>query len=120
MNVIKLCLVGLVCALFLFYATLLHAVIVNNTPLAGEDPVKQPSVELPRGVEFDVVLLKYNDDCNTKDLPIAADRVMKLVDGGRVVSYPDSYVPVIVNKDRLKEVQDRLGDQVLPLTPGLK
>lgn len=77
---------------------------------------------LIRHYEIDVLLIKYYGSGAEamRDQPEIQQRVRQAVGCERIVTYPDSYVPVIINKDRMAEVQKLLGPEMLPLTPGLE
>jgi hypothetical protein len=72
--------------------------------------------KLPANVSVDFVLLKYHgniDGVQWLD--------MDKYPGGCVITYPDSYVPIIVPKTRLEEVKKLLGDsEICILRDGLK
>lgn len=100
-----------------------------DVPAQSLPPDNVQSASLPcrvvytaRHYDVDVLLLRYFGD-GEEAMQDSEEllRKMKQVTGcDRVVVYPDSYVPVLISKDRMAEVQQLLGSQMLPLTSNLE
>jgi hypothetical protein len=99
-------------------AFVLCGILFANPPSKWLEPVKNPEIfSLPEGVEFDCVLLKYTSE---KNAPWAGDKIIMVIKGGRVVTYPDGYVPVLIHKDEVKRVKKELGSKALVISPELE
>lgn len=76
-----------------------------------------------KNYEIDCLLIKYYGDDDDEMNRVANEvsvKIRRAVGCSRVVSYPDSYVVVIISKRRMAEAQALLGPEMLPLTPSLE
>lgn len=89
-------------------------------PPTGPSPYKVQWIV--RHYDIDVMLVQYHGSHEPaeRDSKMLASKMRRQFGVGRVVAYPDSYVPIIVSKRRMAEVQKLLGDEMLPLTPDLE
>lgn len=76
---------------------------------------------LPAGVHFDCVLLKYEPRGQSN---ATRHDVLQKIGGGRVITYPDNYVPMIVHKDKVEVVKKAMQaagceTSMMPLSEGL-
>ena len=95
-------------SLFLFFALISPPVVV------------EPDISIPVGINFDCVLLKYSDPYDGHKLNVASTRVLERMKGGRVITYPDCFTPILIPKDRLDEAKKIFGNQMSELSPELK
>lgn len=100
--------------MFLCHVAALWGVFFGGLWLTNAATETNP--KLPQNVSVDFVLLKYKGNLdNVRWLDL--DKYP----GGCVITYPDSYVPIIVPKNRLEEVKKLLGDsEICVLRDGLK
>ena len=79
-------------------------------------------LKAPPGQQVYVLLVEYKGDCSDPSYSGRLSSWLRCATGGegRVVTFPDCYAPILVPKRKLRSLKKQLGDEMLPLSPGLE
>ena len=69
--------------------------------------------------EIDCILVIYHDNYWREGQRMCS-KLLSISPAVRAVAYPDTYMPAILAKRRYQDAKLTLGDELLPLTPGLE